>query len=51
MKSPTPEAKCAKDVFQIQYPNCRVNFSNNNESKNLLDSTFETSLKLTSTLA
>ena len=42
MKSPTPEAKCAKDVFQIQSPICGVNFSNkisitqmkNNERKN-----------------
>ena len=50
MKSPTPEAKCAEGVFQIQSPICGVNFSNNisitqvrvNESKNLLDSTFET---------
>ena len=29
MKSTTPEAKCAKDVFQIQSPICGVNFSNN----------------------
>ena len=29
MKSPTPEAKCAKGVFQIQSPICGVNFSNN----------------------
>ena len=29
MKSSTPEAKCAKDVFQIQYPICGVNPTNN----------------------
>ena len=29
MKSPTPEAYCAEDVFQLQSPNCGVNFSNN----------------------
>ena len=29
MKSPTPEVKCAKGVFQIQSPICGVNFSNN----------------------
>ena len=29
MKSPTPEAKCAKGVFQIQSPICGVTFSNN----------------------
>ena len=29
MKSPIPEAKCAKGVFQIQSPICGVNFSNN----------------------
>ena len=29
MKSPTPEAKCVKGVFQIQSPICGVNFSNN----------------------
>ena len=42
MKFPTREPKCAKGVFQIQSPNCRVNFSSNisiiqvgvNESKN-----------------
>ena len=28
MKSPTPEAKYAKGVFQIQSPICGVNFSN-----------------------
>ena len=28
MKSPTPEAKCAKGVFQIQSSICGVNFSN-----------------------
>ena len=29
MKSPTPEAKCAKGVFQIQSAVCGINFSNN----------------------
>ena len=29
MKSPIPEAKCAKGVFQIQSPICGVKFSNN----------------------
>ena len=29
MKSPTPEAKCAKGVFQIQSPTRGVNVSNN----------------------
>ena len=29
MKSPTPEAYCAEDVFQLQSPTCGVNFSNN----------------------
>ena len=29
MKSPTPEAKSAKGVFQIPSPICGVNFSNN----------------------
>ena len=29
MKSPIPEVKCAKGVFQIQSPTCGVNFSNN----------------------
>ena len=29
MKSPTPEAKCAEGVFQIQCPICGVNFLNN----------------------
>ena len=29
MKSPTPEAKCTKTVFQIQSPIYGVNFSNN----------------------
>ena len=33
MKSPTPEAQCAKGVFQIQspiqFPICGVYFSNN----------------------
>ena len=29
MKSPTPEAKCAKGVFQIQSPISGVNYSNN----------------------
>ena len=29
MKSPTPEAKCAKGVFQVQFPISSVNFSNN----------------------
>ena len=29
MKSPTPEAKCAEVVFQIQSPICGANFSNN----------------------
>ena len=29
MKSPTPEVKCTKSVFQIQSPICGVNFSNN----------------------
>ena len=51
MKSPTPEAKYAKGVFQIQSPTCGLNFSNNismtqvrvNERKNKLDSNFETS--------
>ena len=28
MKSPTPEAKCAKGVFQIQSPISVVDFSN-----------------------
>ena len=28
MKSPTPEGKCAKGVFQIQSASCGVNFSN-----------------------
>ena len=43
MKSPTPEAKYAQGVFQIQFPICVVNVSNNisatqvrvNERKNL----------------
>ena len=29
MNSPTPEAQCVKDVFQIQSPVCDVYFSNN----------------------
>ena len=29
MKSPTPETKCAKVVFQIQSPIFDINFSNN----------------------
>ena len=29
LKSPTREAKFAKDIFQIQSPICGVNFSNN----------------------
>ena len=29
MKSPTPETKCTKSVFQIQSPVCEVNFPNN----------------------
>ena len=29
MKSPTPETKFTKSVFQIQSPICGVNFSNN----------------------
>ena len=29
MKSPSPEAKCVRGVFQIQSPICGVNFSNN----------------------
>ena len=29
MKSPAPEKKRAKGVFQIQSPICGVNFSNN----------------------
>ena len=29
MKPPTPEAKCAKGVFQVQPPICGFNFSNN----------------------
>ena len=29
MKSQTPEAKCAKGVFQIQSPICGVDFSYN----------------------
>ena len=29
MKSPAPETKCTKGVFQIQSPICGVNFSNN----------------------
>ena len=44
MKSPTPEAKYAKGVFQISSPICSVNFANNisitqvmvNERKNEL---------------
>ena len=28
MKSPTPEEKCAKGVFQMQSAICNVNFSN-----------------------
>ena len=28
-KTPNPEAKCAKVVFQIKSPICGVNFSNN----------------------
>ena len=49
MKSPTPEAKCAKGVFQIQSPICGVYFSNNvsithrNERKTNLTRPFETS--------
>ena len=50
MKSPTPEAYCAEDVFQLQSPTCGVNFSNNINNpgqvqwdENLIDSTFETS--------
>ena len=51
MKSPTPEAQCAEDVFQIQSPICDVYFSNNisipqvrvNKRETELDSTFETS--------
>ena len=54
MKSPTPEAQCAKGVFQIQSPIqspiCGVYFSNNisvpqvrvNKGKTELDSTFKT---------
>ena len=45
MKSPTPEANCAKGVVQIQSRICDVNFSNNisitqvkfNEEKLLLN--------------
>ena len=37
MKSPTPEAKCTKTVFQIQSPIYGVNFSNN-LSKNQVSS-------------
>ena len=29
MKPPTPEAQCAEGIFQIQYPFCAVNFTNN----------------------
>ena len=29
MKSPTPQAECAKAVFQIQSPICSANLSNN----------------------
>ena len=29
MKSPTPKAKCAEGVFQIQSPICDVDLSNN----------------------
>ena len=50
MKSPTPEAYYAEDVFQLQSPTCGVNFSNNINNpgqvqwdENLIDSTFETS--------
>ena len=51
MKSLTPEAQCAEDVFQIQSPICGVYFPNNisilqvrvNKMKTELDSAFETS--------
>ena len=51
MKSPTPEAKCAYDVLEIQLSICCVNFLNNilitqvrvNEGNNSLDLTFEIS--------
>ena len=50
MKSPTTEAWCA-GVFQIQFPVCGVNSSNNismtqvrvNEKETELDPTFDTS--------
>ena len=29
MKPPTPEAQCPEGIFQIQYPICAVNFTNN----------------------
>ena len=29
MNSPTPEAQCVKDIFQIQSPICGIHFSNN----------------------
>ena len=29
MKSPTPEAQSADDIFQMQYPICAVDFTNN----------------------
>ena len=56
MKSPTPEAQCAKGVFQIKSPTCGVYFPNKisilqvrvNKMESELDSAFETSLPLTS---
>ena len=33
MKSPTPEAQSAEDAFQMLYPICAVNFTNNVEVK------------------
>ena len=29
MKSPSPEAQCAENVFRMQYPLCAISFTNN----------------------
>ena len=29
MKSPSPEAQCAENVFRMQYPRCAISFTNN----------------------
>ena len=51
MKSPTPEGQCAKGIFQMLYPICVVNFTNNISRCGYQaehETTFQNTYKLTS---